>query len=124
MEERAQDIIGGQSEMEMRYIEQVLRDGVDPTIHAHLSAAGTESGFTTKRNTVLKLTAGAHVARIAGAGVAAEQQALNGFADVGTLVSRDFVCQAQITPGRPMLPKDFAKAVMAGRAISVMRERE
>jgi hypothetical protein len=73
---------------------------------------------------VLKLTTGAEIPRIPGAGVAAEQQALNGFADISALVSRDFVCQAQITPGRPMLPKDFAKTIMAGRAIRAMRERE
>ena len=83
--------------MQVRHVEQVLRDGVDPAIHPHLATAGTESGFTTKRNTVLKLTTGAEIPRIPGAGVAAEQQALNGFADISALVSRDFVCQAQIT---------------------------
>jgi len=110
--------------MEMRHIQQVLSDGVDPTIHPHLATAGTESGFATERNAVLKLATGTEITRVPGAGVAAEEQALNGFADVSALVGRDFACQAQITPGRPVLPKDFAKAIMAGRTIRVMRKGE
>lgn len=45
VEERTQDTIGGEREMEMRHIQQVPRDGVDPRIDFHLAATGAESGF-------------------------------------------------------------------------------
>ena len=58
-------------------------------------------------------TARADVASIAGAGIAAEDHALNGLPDVCSLVSRDFYA-AQAPSGVPVATRNVAEAVAGG----------
>ena len=62
--EETQDIIGGQREMQVRHVQQVQRDGVDPAIHTHLTAtwARFASGLTTERREAFGPAARADVA--------------------------------------------------------------
>jgi hypothetical protein len=113
VEEGAQEVIGGEGDVEMGDFEQVLGDVVDPVVDADFATGGAEAGLTREGHAVLILTARTDVAGVAAIGVAAEEQALDDLADVGALVGGDFVFQAQVTPAIPVIEEDLAEAVVA-----------
>jgi hypothetical protein len=53
-EERAQRVVSSAGDMRMRDIEDVFADAVNPVIDMYFAARRTETGFTGKRNIMLK----------------------------------------------------------------------
>jgi hypothetical protein len=72
--------------VEVRDIQQVASDVVDPVVHPDFATGRTESSFAGERDTQLVLTAGADVESVAAVGVTAQQQALDDLIDVGPLI--------------------------------------
>ena len=67
----------------------------------------------------LVLATGADIAGITGIGIAAGYETLDDLSDVGTLVRRDFVFQALVAPGVPVIAKDLTEEVVAGGAMRI-----
>ncbi len=63
---------------------------------------------------MLILAARADVEGVTAVRVAAEDHALDGLADVGALVWRDLVFEAQISPGVPVVAEDVTETVVTG----------
>ena len=98
---------------------EVSSDVVDPMIDANLAAGGAEAGFAGKGHAVVVPTAGADVASVASAGIAAEHQALDGFTNVGALVCGDLVFETRIAPGVPVAAEDLTKPVVGSGMVRV-----
>jgi len=75
---------------------------------------GAETRLAGKWYAMLILAARADVEGITAVGVAAEDHALDGLADVGALVCGDLVFDAQIAPGVPVVAEDVTETVVTG----------
>jgi hypothetical protein len=98
VEEGPQEVVGSEGDVEVRDIQQVASDVVDPVVHPDFATGRTESSFAGERDTQLVLTAGADVESVAAVGVTAQLQALDDLIEVGPLVWGNLVFQAQIGP--------------------------
>jgi len=105
--------------MQVRDIEQFLRNKVDPLVGADLAAyrpssfgtgRRTKPGLATKRYDAFVAASRTHVARVAGLRVAAAHHLLDSLADVCALSGRD-VFFVEVEPAVPMVDEDLAKAV-------------
>jgi hypothetical protein len=67
-----------------------------------------------------KSAAWANVTRVSPFGVTAEHHTLDDICDIGTLVGRDFVFHAEITPAKLIITEDLTEPVMAGGVIRVL----
>jgi uncharacterized protein YqfA (UPF0365 family) len=103
----------------VRYVEQVTGNVVDPVVDADLAAGGAEAGLAGERDAAVELASGADVASIAAVWIAAEHHTFDGFADVGLLIERDLVSEAQVTPGEPVVADDVAEAVVGSGTAGV-----
>ena len=112
MEERPQEVIGGEGDVQMGHIEHVFGDIVDPVVRADLAAGGAEAGLAGEGDALLILAAETEIARIAAIRVTAEQHALNDVPDVSLLIEGDFVGQAEVAVAIPVVEEYLAKAVM------------
>jgi len=92
---------------------------VDVRCEADLATGWTEAGLAGEGDAPLVATAGANVASVAGAGIAAEHHAFDGLADVGLLIERDLGVEAQIAPGIPVIAKDVTEAIVSGEVSGV-----
>jgi hypothetical protein len=117
VEEGPQEVVGGEGDVEVRDIQQVVSDAVDPLIHPDFATGRTESSFAGERHTQLVLTAGADVESVAAVGVTAQLQALDDLIDVGPLIWGHFVFQPQIVPAVPVVEEDLAEAVVTGGGV-------
>jgi len=114
-----QQVVDGEGDVEMRDVVEVAGDVGNPVVDADLAAGGAEASLAGERDTTVKPTTGTDVAGVAAVGVAAEDHALNGLADVGLLIGRDLACEAQVTPTIPVIAEDVAEAVVGGGMIGV-----
>ena len=110
--------------MEMGHIQQVAGDVVDPVVHPDFATGRAETGLAGEWNSQLVLAAGADVKSVASIGVTAQQQALNDLIDVGALVWRNLIFQAEVTPAVPVIEEDLAEAVVAGGITCTARRRK
>lgn len=120
VEEGAQQIIDRQGDVDVRNIEQVPGDIIDPIVHADLTAGRAEAGLAGKGNFVLIPTTRADIEGVPSIRVAAEHHALNCFADVCLLIRGDFLRQAQVAPDVPVVAENLSPAVGLGRASGVV----
>jgi hypothetical protein len=74
--------------------EEIAGHVVDPMVHPDLAAGWTEAGLAGEGDAPLVATAGANVASVAGAGIAAEHHVFDGLAGVGALVWRNLMFEA------------------------------
>jgi hypothetical protein len=118
-EDRPEEIVDGESDVEVWHVEEVTSDIVDPVVDADLAAGGTEAGLAGEGDTAVESTAGADVAGIAAVGVAAEDHAFDALAHVGALVWRDLAFEAQVAPGVPVLAEDAPETVMGSGTTGV-----
>ncbi len=134
VEDRPQEVVGSEGDVEVRDIQQVVGDVVDPIVHTDRSAELAtkpchrrgRSGFCRTPwagDEKLVLTARANIASVATVRVATEQQALDDLAKVSALVGRNCFFQAQIAPVMPMIEEDLTEAVVAGGITCSMRRR-
>jgi transcriptional regulator with XRE-family HTH domain len=86
VEERPQEVIDGEGDVQVGHIEHVFGDIVDQVVHADLAAGGAETGFAGEGDAMLILAAGAEIAGIAAIRVTAEQHTLNDVPDVSLLI--------------------------------------
>ena len=115
-EERSQEVIGGDGDVQVGHIEHVFGDIVDPGIHAELTARGAKACFAGEGDTMLILAAWAYLSGIAALRVTAEHHTLNDVSDVSLLIEGDFVGQTQVAVALPVVEKYLPKAVMPGGA--------
>ena len=117
MEEGPQEVVGSEGDVEVRDIQQVASDGVDPVVHPDFATGRTESSVAGERDTQLVLTAGADVESVAAVGVTAQLQALDDLIDVGPLIWGNFVFQPQIVPAVPVVEEDLVETVVTGGGV-------
>jgi len=120
VEERSQEVIGGESNVQMGHIEHIFGDIVDPVIHADLAARGTEAGLAGEGDAMLILAAGTYPSGIAALRVTAEQHALDDVSDVSLLIEGDFIGQAEVAVAIPVVEEYLTKAVMPGWVVERM----
>src|SRR5713226_9123967 len=108
--------------MQVRQLEQIAGEGVDPLIHPHLAATRAEAGLARKGDAKLILTIGTDVPGVTGFRATAKHHALDRLTHVRSLVSGNFVIEAQVAPPIPMVAKYLPKAVGVSWAISAKRE--
>jgi hypothetical protein len=118
-EDGPEEIVDGESDVEMWHVEQVASDVVDPVVDADLAAGWAEAGLAGEGDAAVESTVGADVAGIAAVGIAAEDHALDGLADVGALVWRNLAFEAQIAPGVPVIAEDAPETVVGSGMIGV-----
>jgi hypothetical protein len=106
--------------VEVRDIEQVTSDVVDPIVDAYLAAGRAEASLAGERYTTLVLATGADIAGITGIRIAAGYKALNDLLDVGALIERDFGFKAQIAPAITGIAKDLSKAVVGSGMVGLL----
>jgi hypothetical protein len=117
VEERSQEVIGGESDVQMGHIEYVLGDIVDPVVHADLAAGRAEASFTGEGDTMLILAAMTDPTCIATIGVTAEQHTLNNVPDVSLLIEGIFVGQREVAVALPVVEEYLAEAIITGWVI-------
>jgi len=118
MEEGPEEVIDGESDVEVGHVEEVTSNVGNPVVDADFATGRTEASFAGERDTAVESTAGADVAGVTGAGVAAKDHTLDGLADVCLLINRDFF-EAQIAPGVPVIAEDVAETVVSGGVAGV-----
>ena len=94
----------------MGNIEQFGGDAVDPLVGADFAARRTEARLARKGHNPFVAANRTHIARVAGLGVATAHHFLDGFADVGMLVSGD-IFFVEVEPAVPMVDEDLPKTV-------------
>jgi hypothetical protein len=124
VKEGPQEVVGGEGDVEVRDIQQVVSDAVDPVVHPDLATRGAEASFAGEWHTKLVLTARTDVESVAAVGVTAEQQTLDDLTDIGALVWRNLIFQAEVTPAVPMIEEDLAEAVVTGGIACTARRRK
>ena len=77
VEERPQEVVGGEGDMLVGHIEHVFGDIVDPVVHADLPAGGTKACFAGEGDAMLILAAGTKITGVAALRVTAKHHALN-----------------------------------------------
>jgi len=91
--EGPQQIVHGESDVEVRDIVEITGDVASQVIDTDFAAGGQKRVLHTVR-------------------VAAEDHALDGLADVGVLVRGDLVFEAQVAPGILVIAEDLTKPVV------------
>ena len=119
VEARPQQVVSGEGDVEVRDFEEITGNVVNPIVDAHLAAGRAEAGLAGERDMALVLATGADIAGITGIGIAAGYETLDDLSDVGTLVRRDFVFQALVAPGVPVIAKDLTEEVVAGGVMRI-----
>jgi hypothetical protein len=117
VEEEPQEVVGSEGDVEVRDIQQVASDVVDPVVHPDFTTGRTESSFAGERDTQLVLSAWADVESVAAVGVTAQLQALDDLIVVGPLIWGHFVVQPQIAPAVPVVEEDLAEAIVSGGGV-------
>ena len=105
--------------MEVRDIEQVTSDVVDPIVDAYLAAGRAEASLAGERYTTLVLATRADIAGITGIGIAAGHETLDDLSDVGTLVWGDFGFQALVAPAVPMVTEYLTEEIVVGGVMRI-----
>ena len=106
VEEGPEEIIDGEGDVEVGYVIEIAGDVSDPVVDFDLAARGAEASLAGERDAAVEATAGADVAGIAGAGIAAEDHTFDGLANVGALIGWDLAFEVQIAPGVPVFTED------------------
>jgi Zn ribbon nucleic-acid-binding protein len=119
VEEEPEEIVDGEGDVKVGHVVEIAGDVGNPVIDFDLAAGRAEAGLARERDTAVKAAAGADIAGIAGAGIAAEDHAFDDLANVGALIGWDLVCETQMAPGVPMIAEDAAEAVVGGGVIGV-----
>jgi hypothetical protein len=89
-----QEVVDGESDVEVRNIEEITSDVVNPVVHPDLATGGAETRLAGKWYAMLIPAARADVEGITTVRVAAEYHAFDGLAEVGALVGRDLDFEA------------------------------
>jgi len=105
--------------MQMRHIQHIFGDIVDPVIDFDFSAGRAEACLAGERDAMLKVAAWAEVASIPTVRIPTKHESLNGFLDVGMLIGGDFAFQTMVAPELPMIAEDLAEPIMPSRMIGM-----
>jgi hypothetical protein len=119
--EGPEEVVDGEGDVEVRHVVEIAGDVGNPVIDFDLAAGGAEAGLAREGDTTVEATARADVTGVAGAGVAAEDHAFDGLADLGALVWWGLVFETQMAPGVPVVAEDVTEAVVGGGMIGVAR---
>jgi hypothetical protein len=119
VEEGPEEAVDGEGDVEVGHVVETSGNVSDPIVDFDLAAGRAEASLAGERDAAVEPTAGADVAGIAGVWIVAEDHALYGLANVGTLVRWHLVFETQMAPGVPVFTEDATETVVGSGVIEV-----